>query len=528
MSDSDESSKPAPPRRVQPKPRRRVTSKPVGSPTGPAGLSSSNGDSISSPSTTSRIEDDFFSKAKNFREITKAQETKYLEESEPEIKQFEMPDLKPILMTDEMPIFDFEDEAKARAVEAAAAAAAVKKAEEENETNSDIKRKRELSLTPPPEILIRRPPPPAYAPPVYSQPQQSQPIYDILDDDDDEIEGLDPELASIAAKMGTGSQAYSSSSQDLSTSQNSDSGPLSQSRESLSASSLETSTTSSAMPNALSTPPSSLASPSIPVHASREKGASSLSSPGGAAPSSAAEEQDTREIQILLRMRRHPGLVIPNEWLAYYEELEKPVKVTVKSNKNFRSIMDWYGQVKQVDPSTLVFTFRSTRLIPSSTPGNLDFPDRSVIDIWGVEAFKYVKEQEALERNQKLEQLDRQAEEARLAEEARIQEEAAESRALRRAQGEEVEEEGNAEEDDEEKEVEYIFFKIRGKDIADEKIRAKKSTTVGSIINHYKKLKRLSPEAVVKLEFDDEAMDPSMTLGDTDMEDDDMLVAKVA
>ena len=50
---------------------------------------------------------------------------------------------------------------------------------------------------------------------------------------------------------------------------------------------------------------------------------------------------------------------------------------------------------------------------------------------------------------------------------------------------------------------------------------------MGSIISHYKRLRELGPEIVVKLEFDDEAMDPSMMLGDTEIEDDDMLIARI-
>jgi hypothetical protein len=35
-----------------------------------------------------------------------------MKESEPEINEIQVPELEPIVVTDEIPIFDFEDEAK--------------------------------------------------------------------------------------------------------------------------------------------------------------------------------------------------------------------------------------------------------------------------------------------------------------------------------------------------------------------------------------------------------------------------------
>ncbi|GJJ72219.1 hypothetical protein EMPS_04576 [Entomortierella parvispora] len=123
-------------------------------------------------------------------------------------------------------------------------------------------------------------------------------------------------------------------------------------------------------------------------------------------------------------------------------------------------------------------------------------------------------------------QLEKQAEETRLAHEAKMRAEAAEAAAAERARRRA--ERGDDDDDEEEEDQsEYVMFKIRGKDTADQKIRAKKTTTVASIINHYKRLRELDPETVVKLEFDDEAIDPSKMLGETEIEDDDMLTARI-
>ncbi|GJJ72218.1 hypothetical protein EMPS_04575 [Entomortierella parvispora] len=192
MSDSDDS-KPAPPRKVQPKPRRRVVSRNRSD--NSIGSSQDTDSTAAQPHARRRIEDDFFSKAKNFRDITKAQETIYMKESEPEIQESQLPELEPIAITDVIPVFDFEDEALARD--------AAKKDTEEKEASPEMKRKRELSLTPPPDMPTRRPvPTTAYRAVI---PQPAQQTYDLLDDDDD-VEELDPDLISIAAKVTTESQ----------------------------------------------------------------------------------------------------------------------------------------------------------------------------------------------------------------------------------------------------------------------------------------------------------------------------------
>ncbi len=55
----------------------------------------------------------------------------------------------------------------------------------------------------------------------------------------------------------------------------------------------------------------------------------------------------------------------------------------------------------------------------------------------------------------------------------------------------------------------------------------KKSTTIQAIVSHYKNLKEIGADIPVRLEFDDEAMDPNTTVGSTDIEDDDMLLVRI-
>lgn len=178
-------------------------------------------------------------------------------------------------------------------------------------------------------------------------PQQVLPVYDLLEDDD-EVEELDPDLVSIAAKVGTtGSSQLSSSSQDLTSSQSS-TGRLSQqlqSHTSFSTSSLENTTSSTLYSKGNSTPPSSQSSLSIPRNNSfnGEGGSPSILSPTMASLSTTAAAEDNREIRILLRMIRHPKLEnLSPEWEAYHTHLEVQLKVTVKAVKMEKALSPLY------------------------------------------------------------------------------------------------------------------------------------------------------------------------------------------
>ncbi|KAG0251576.1 hypothetical protein BG011_007514 [Mortierella polycephala] len=434
----------------------------------------------SPPQARQRIEDDFFSKARNFRDIYKVKETA-LVETEPEAEVIEV--LEPIALTGDMPVLDFEDEAENKQPEAAVI------------PDKEQKRKREISLTPPPELPSRRPYLHPYLPITLIQPQPSSSIIDLEDDLDQDVEELDPELLSIAAKI------TSSSQQEV---LGSPAGSGSQSTESLSLASPSQSSLQGSQPNSTVAP--------IPANTDgTPNNASTSSGTGDGSP------DPSRTVQIMLRLIRHPLRVVPPEYEALMKNLETPVIATVKAEKSFKELMQWFCDLKRMEFKDTTFTFRGARLMPSTTPHHMDFPPMAVVDVYEAIAYKYVKEQENLERAKKLAEVERQAEEQA--------EEQAQLEQQQKSQQDERNNETGAEE--EEGEVEYLFIKLRGKDTLDEKIRIKKTTTVQAIVGHYIKVKKISPETPVKLEFDDEVLDANMVIGDTEVEDDDMLFVRV-
>ncbi|KAJ2496053.1 hypothetical protein GGH96_006085 [Coemansia sp. RSA 1972] len=70
-----------------------------------------------------------------------------------------------------------------------------------------------------------------------------------------------------------------------------------------------------------------------------------------------------------------------------------------------------------------------------------------------------------------------------------------------------------------------IRIKIRDKAGRDTLLLVTGATKVQAVVENYCKLAQVPPNTRVRLEFDDEALDPNDTIGSTEIEDDDMLTA---
>ncbi|KAJ2318112.1 hypothetical protein GGI00_006652, partial [Coemansia sp. RSA 2681] len=68
-------------------------------------------------------------------------------------------------------------------------------------------------------------------------------------------------------------------------------------------------------------------------------------------------------------------------------------------------------------------------------------------------------------------------------------------------------------------------IKVRDKSGKDALLLVTSATAIQAIIRNYISMAKLDPNTSVSLEFDDERLDPSTTIGDTEIEDDDMLTA---
>ncbi|KAI9505426.1 hypothetical protein GGI25_006436 [Coemansia spiralis] len=70
-----------------------------------------------------------------------------------------------------------------------------------------------------------------------------------------------------------------------------------------------------------------------------------------------------------------------------------------------------------------------------------------------------------------------------------------------------------------------VRIKIRDKSGKDILLQVANTTVLQTVINSYRKMAGVDEKAKITLEFDDERLDPNDTIGDTEIEDDDMLTA---
>ncbi|KAI8355726.1 ubiquitin-2 like Rad60 SUMO-like-domain-containing protein [Mortierella sp. GBAus27b] len=372
------------------------------------------------------------------------------------------------------------------------------------------KRKREISLTPPPEIpldcyiLPKLPPIPVIPPSSIIN----------LDDDEASEPELDPELASIAAKITSSSTST----------------PLSPGYSASESGSSQKPRLSSDDDIIYGTPSSQPTGSKAPAPASAPAPAPAPAQALSSTPPRPAPVMET--VDILLRMQRHPLLVVPPEHEVLMKEFEKPIQVTVRADESFRRMMEWYCAMKK-SRSTLVFTFLGSRLMASSTPHSLDFPSKVVLDIYEQSAYDYIKQQETLEQSRSLAAMERYAKDAahigamQTGGQGRRQQQQQQQPSRNNDYDDGGDEDPKAGDGATQESDPYLFIKLRGQNTSDLKIKVKPTTTIFAILSHYRNVNKIPFDTPVKLEFDDEVIDPSKTIGDTDVEDDDMLIVRV-
>ncbi|KAJ2767017.1 hypothetical protein IWQ56_003493, partial [Coemansia nantahalensis] len=174
--------------------------------------------------------------------------------------------------------------------------------------------------------------------------------------------------------------------------------------------------------------------------------------------------------------------------------------------------------VLAMDP---VLMNRTMRVFPMSTMASLGDKLAHYITVFPRSVYNRVREREALERAREMEQSRRHLEAVRQLEQV------AAAPGSPGGGGDEPYGDGAGAGDGDAalEAASGIRIKIRDKAGKDVLLRVAATTSVAAIIENYCKLRGLASGTLVKLEFDDEALDPGAAIGDTDVEDDDMLTA---
>ncbi|CAG8503662.1 17009_t:CDS:2 [Dentiscutata erythropus] len=183
-------------------------------------------------------------------------------------------------------------------------------------------------------------------------------------------------------------------------------------------------------------------------------------------------------------------------------EFDKPIKFIMKAQDNFERMIKNICEKRNIGKQDIVLTYKKVKVFPRSTPESLGMSGQAHMEVFTKDTYNYYKERNDLLKHKMLEEIER------------------ESKLLS----------DNSNESDFDNtakifqpDIDYIHLKLLSKDESIEKLKIKKTLTVQAVIDHYKKIKNIPDGVQMKLMFEDAVLSVTDMLGNTDLEDGDML-----
>ncbi|KAF0488451.1 ubiquitin-2 like Rad60 SUMO-like-domain-containing protein [Gigaspora margarita] len=208
------------------------------------------------------------------------------------------------------------------------------------------------------------------------------------------------------------------------------------------------------------------------------------------------------KVEIMVFPVRHPDIQTMDANRTIQTEFDKPIKFIMKAQDNFERMIKNICEKRNIGKQDIVLTYKKVKVFPRSTPENLGMPGQARMEVFTKDTYNYYKERNDLLKHKMLEEIER------------------ESKLFSDNSNE-------SELDNAEKTIqldnEYLHLKLLSKDETIDKLKIKKTLTVQAVIDHYKKTKNIPDNIQMKLMFEDDALSVTHTLGDTELEDGDML-----
>ncbi|KAJ2315906.1 hypothetical protein IWW52_003912 [Coemansia sp. RSA 2704] len=220
--------------------------------------------------------------------------------------------------------------------------------------------------------------------------------------------------------------------------------------------------------------------------------------------------------------KRRWGRVKPTSHKTIEKKLDEHIAVVAFTSDIMAKALKAYSDIFLVDvlATDPVLMDRTMRVFPTSTLSSLGDRPAFYIKVYPRSVYNRLREQEAFEQEQLALEREQTRKELEMVRE--LQQNAAASDDLDQdIMHSETEDAGEAAGNT----AEGIRLKIRDKAGKDTLLLVTPATTVKAVIENYRKLAQLDASMKIRLEFDDEALNPSDTIGNTEVEDDDMLTA---
>ncbi|CAO3599969.1 unnamed protein product [Absidia cylindrospora] len=192
------------------------------------------------------------------------------------------------------------------------------------------------------------------------------------------------------------------------------------------------------------------------------------------------------------------------------DALAKPVKIIMLNNSRFDTLMEQYCKKKRLAMQEMVLVYDNVPVVLRATPSSLSMSTTSTNKM---EVYKKTDFDKKMEMEQEIK-----------------------AARLSHYNDPTSDDEYNQNEDDDaynrdlneqadQPEEDYLHIKLRGKDNKDILLRVKPTTKIESIVKQYIRLMELDMSLLdkIQLSFEGETLAPSMTMADTDLEDEDMV-----
>ncbi|KAI9486145.1 MAG: hypothetical protein EXX96DRAFT_547810 [Benjaminiella poitrasii] len=185
----------------------------------------------------------------------------------------------------------------------------------------------------------------------------------------------------------------------------------------------------------------------------------------------------------------------------------KPVKMLVLDNLQFSKVLDSFCKHRNLIKTDMILVYNDERVYLSATPAGVGMSavETNSMYVYPEQSYIYLLEQKQIEREERMKRLAMQKDED-LFDTAKFE-----------SFSQNTSSHGSTEDDDEGK----LILTLRGNDSDNRSFRVKPTTRLAVLAAEYKEKKGITTD--IRLSFEGEILDLNLTVGETDLEDEDLV-----
>ncbi|CAJ0873271.1 17359_t:CDS:10 [Entrophospora sp. SA101] len=250
---------------------------------------------------------------------------------------------------------------------------------------------------------------------------------------------------------------------------------------------------------------------------------------------SASNYTANKKIQINVLPIRHPNIQITEFNKNGIEEFEKPINFLMDFTDNFQIIMDVVSSSKQIPKQNLILTYNNFRVFQLGTPASLGITDEATFEIYTKDTYDFIKKQKEHQKYLQLGLFDDQTNNnynINGNNEKYSSTKMIDVMDLVDVDGNSCNSIGidnvilSSGSNIASSSYDYLHLKLLEASNTITKLRVKKTLTIQAVMSQFKRMKNLLDNMQFRLKFEDEFLSPTDQVGNTDLEDGDMINKK--